>query len=112
MASVQKKGKGWYCQFVYHGKRHTVSIGRVSENEARATSDQVNYLLMRLRQRLIELPPGVDIREFLQRDGQASAPAFTPAQTGELTLGEFRDRYIATNRDSQEKRSMDGIESG
>jgi integrase len=110
MSSLQKKGNGWYCQFLYHGKRHTVSIGRVSENEARAKSDQVNYLLMRLRQRLIELPPGVDIREFLQRDGQASAPAFTPAQTGELTLGEFRDRYIATNRDSQEKRSMDGIE--
>ena len=33
-----------------------------------------------------------------------------PAQTGELTLAEFRDRYLATNRDSQEKRSIEGIE--
>ena len=110
MPSLQKKGNGWYCQFLYHGKRHTVSIGQVSETEAQAKSDQMNYLLMRLRQRLIELPPGVDIREFLQRDGQVSARGIDTPQTGELNLGDFRDRYLATNRNSQEKRSIDGIE--
>lgn len=110
MSSLQKKGNGWYCQFLYHGKCHTVSIGAVEETEARAKSDQVDYLLMRLKQRLIELPPGVDIREFLQRDGQVPAPAITRDQAGELTLGEFRDRYLTTNRDSQEKRSIEGIE--
>jgi hypothetical protein len=81
MPSLQKNGNGWYCQFLYHGKRHTISIGHVPETEAHAKSDQANYLLIRLRQRLIGLPPGVDIREFLQRDGQVSALAVAPAQT-------------------------------
>ncbi len=81
------------------------------ETEARAKSDQVDYLLMRLKQRLIELPPGVDIRRvpsaaMARRRLRRSAPA----QAGELTLAEFRDRYLATNRDSQEKRSIEGIE--
>ena len=73
MATLQKKGNGWYCQFLHHGKRHTFTIGRVSKAEARAKSDQVGYLLMRLKQRLIELPPGVDIVEFVQRDGRPNA---------------------------------------
>jgi integrase len=110
MPSLQKKGNGWYCQFIFHGKRHTFSIGPVSETEASKKADQASYLLMRLKQRLIELPPGVGIREFLERDGQVSARTITPSQTADLTLGEFRDRYLATNRDSLEKRSVEGIE--
>ena len=31
MATLQKKGNGWYCQFLHHGKRHTFTIGRVSK---------------------------------------------------------------------------------
>ena len=83
MATLQKKGNGWYCQFLHHGKRHTFTIGRVSKAEARAKSDQVGYLLMRLKQRLTELPPGVDIVEFVQRDGVPNARPTAPAQTGE-----------------------------
>jgi CheY-like chemotaxis protein len=26
LASLQQKGDGWYCQFLYHGKRHTCSL--------------------------------------------------------------------------------------
>ena len=48
MPSLQKKGNGWYCQFLYHGKRYTVSIGSVPEKEAVAKSDQIKYLLSRL----------------------------------------------------------------
>ena len=64
-------GKGWYCQFIHHGTRHTITIGRVFREEARAKSDQVDYLLMRLKKRLIELRPEVDIVEFVQRDGKS-----------------------------------------
>jgi integrase len=111
MATLQKKGNGWYCQFLYHGKRHTITIGHVSKTEARAKSDQVQYLLMRLKQGLIELPPGIDVREFVQRDGKPGPRAATAAQAVPLTLVEFRDRYLAANRDSQERRSIEGIES-
>jgi integrase len=110
MATLQKKGNGWYCQFLHHGKRHTITIGRVSRAEAHAKSDQVEYLLMRLKQGLIELPPGVDIREFVQRDGKPGPKPGAPAQSAPLTLGEFRDRYLAAKRGAQEKSSIDGIE--
>jgi hypothetical protein len=48
MASLQKKGNGWYCQFLFPGERYTFTIGRVSKEQARAKSDRVDYLLMRL----------------------------------------------------------------
>jgi integrase len=110
MATLQKKGNGWYCQFLHHGKRHTITLGRVSKAEAESKADQIQYLLMRLKQGLLELPPGIDIREFVQRDGKAitrQAAATSPAL---LTLGEFRDRYLEASRASQEKRSIEGIE--
>ena len=78
MASIQQKGRNWYCQFYYFGGRHTFTIGRVSEDEAHAKSAQVDYLLMRLRQRLIELPPGVDIVAFVQYDGKPPASSIAP----------------------------------
>ena len=36
MASLQKKGDAFYCQFCYLGKRYTVTVGKVSEAEAEA----------------------------------------------------------------------------
>ncbi|AGA26309.1 tyrosine-type recombinase/integrase [Singulisphaera acidiphila] len=111
MASLQQKGNGWYCQFIYHGKRHTFAVGRVSEAEAKAKSAQVDYLLLRLKQRLIELPPGVGIAEFVQNDGRSLA--ITSAVEGEtkvLTLVAFRDRYLDTHRPSLEPRTVEGIE--
>ena len=48
MASLQRKGGGWYCQFVRDGKRYTFAICQVDEAEAKAKAAQVDYLLMRL----------------------------------------------------------------
>ncbi|HEY7326450.1 MAG TPA: hypothetical protein VH592_02340 [Gemmataceae bacterium] len=70
MASLQKKGESYYCQFMYHGKRHTCTVGAVSEEEAGNKAKQVDYLLMRLKQRLIVLPDGVDIVTFIEHDGK------------------------------------------
>jgi integrase len=111
MPSLQQKGNAWFCQFLYHGKRHTVAVGRVNETEARAKSDQIGYLLMRLKQGLIKLPPGVDIRKFVERDGSPPPKPDVSLSAKPLTLVEFRDRYLASNRDSQERRSIEGIES-
>jgi hypothetical protein len=52
---------------------NTLTLGKVSEDEARSKSDQVNCLLMRLNQRLIELPPGIDVVKFVQFDGKPPA---------------------------------------
>ena len=72
-------------------------IGKVSPQEAEAKAAQVDYLLMRLKQGLIELPPGVGIAEFVQHDGKPPAPA-TPAGASRktLSLDTLRDRYLTT----------------
>jgi hypothetical protein len=110
MASLQQKGNGWYCQFLHHGKRHTFAVGSVSPEEAKAKAAQVDYLLLRLKQRLIELPPGVGIVEFVQHDGKPPTVSSRPeGEAKTLTLVTFRDRYLDTHRDSLESRTIDGI---
>jgi integrase len=109
MASIQRKGRNWYCQFYYFGDRHTFTIGRVSEDEAHAKSAQVDYLLMRLRQRLIELPPGVDIVAFVQYDGKPPASSIAPVDAPSrqrLTLAALRDRYLATHEHAKETNTL------
>jgi integrase len=106
MASVQRKGDGWYCQFCYRGERPTFALGKVSEEEANAKAAQVGYLLLRLKQRLIELPPGVGIVDFVRYDGKPPASLVNPgsaaatAKTG--TLAVLRDRFLATHASAHE----------
>jgi integrase len=111
MASLQLRGKSYSCVFRWHGKRQWFAIGTVTEQEATAKASQVDYLLMRLRQRLIELPPGIDIVEFVQHDGKPPVrESKHPAPSRALTLRDFRDRYLATHRESLEDRTVEGIE--
>jgi integrase len=110
MASLQQKGPNWYCQFCYHGKRHTFTVGPVSEDEARGKSAHVDYLLLRLKQRLIELPPGVDIVDFIQYDGKPPASATAAPQTAPsrqpVTLSGLRDRYLETYTGANEHNTL------
>ena len=92
MASIQKKGEAWYCQTSYRGQRKTFTVGRVSEAEAKAKADQADYLLMRIRQGLVE--PPADIVAFLQGDGKTVVKA---APVTKQTLGTLRDRYLETH---------------
>jgi integrase len=111
MASLQLRGTSYACIFCWHGKRQWLTIGKVTEQEAKAKASQIDYMLMRLKQRLIELPPGVRIIDFLQHDGKPPASSQnSPAESRKLTISDFRDRYLATHRDSLEKRTIEGIE--
>jgi integrase len=96
VASIQKKGESWYCQFAYENRRHTYTIGKVNEDEAQAVRGKFEYLLLRVKQGLLAVPAGVDICEFLQFDGKP--PDDKPVTIRrELTLGELRDRYLDTH---------------
>jgi hypothetical protein len=57
MASLQKRGGSWRVLFNYKGKQLTFTLGEVDEDEANAVKGKVEYLLMRLRQRLIHPIP-------------------------------------------------------
>ena len=116
MASLQKKGESWYCQFLYHGKRHTFTIGKVEPDEAEAKANQADYLLMRIRQGLLTVPPGIDIVLFLQHDGKPPPEPVSPTADGAhakvqtLTLGALRDRYLETHGNgSLEQTTLEGI---
>jgi integrase len=108
MASLQKKGESWYCQFLYHGKRHTFAVGKVSESEAHAKANQVDYLLMRLRQHFLTLPSGMDLVTFLQFDGKPPKED-TPDNGKAVTLGALRDQYMRVHEGSLEDTTIGGM---
>jgi integrase len=107
MASIQLRTGTYRVIFRFHGKQHFVMIGKVSAEEAEAKAAQVGYLLMRLKQGLIELPPGIGIVEFVQHDGKPPALATpTSASRKTLTLVMLRDRFLTTRATGREKSTL------
>jgi len=85
--------------FRFARKQHSFSLGSVTAKEALNKSAQVDYLVFRLAQRLIDLPPGVGIVDFVQFDGK---PPVTTSVTKSLALGQLRDRFIAARAAGRE----------
>ncbi len=107
MASLQKKGDSWHCQFLYKKQRRTWVIGAVEEIEAQATKAKVEYLLMRIKQRLIDVPSGMDIVDFLICDGKPPEQP-RPSIPKEATFAELRDAYLRTyNNGTIEQNTLD-----
>jgi integrase len=107
MASLQERTGSYRVIFRFHGKQHFVAIGKVSQEEAEAKAAHVEYLLMRLKQGLLELPPDIGIVEFVQHDGKP-APAATPrsASRNVITLGKLRDQFLATRTTGRETSTL------
>jgi len=107
MAAVQCRHGSYRVVFRYDGKQHSFTLGEVSSAEAQTKAAQVDYLLMRLRQRLATVPPGLGIVDYVQLDGNPPAkpqePALPPART---TLAQLRDRYLATHKSSLEANTI------
>jgi integrase len=97
MAAIQERNGSYRVIFRYHGKQHAFMLGCVSGTEAKA--DQVDYLLMRLGQGLLTLPPGGDIVAFVRHDGliPADQGAMPVPTRSEPTLADLRDRYLETH---------------
>ena len=105
MASIQQKGDAFYCQFCFKGKRHTVTVGKVSRQEADAFARKVDYFLLRIKQRLLTLPPGTTICEFILQDGKVAEPV--AAVTEKLTFAHLKEKYLETQRHgSMEENSL------
>jgi integrase len=98
MASLQERNGSYRVLFCYHGKLHTFTIGQVEKDEAEAKARQVDYLLMRLKQRLIVLPDGTDIVAFVEHDGKPPdiGPTMADAPRQAITLGHLKGRYLTT----------------
>ena len=97
MASLLLKGDSYYCQFYYLGRRFTVTIGEVSKDEAEDFAGAAGQLLRRIKQGLIQVPPGVAIADFVVAGGKVTPVAQAVAAAAEpASFADLRDRYLAT----------------
>src|SRR5690242_7330555 len=97
MATLQLRSDSYRILFCYHGKRYAFTLGTVKHDEAESKAEQVEYLLMRLKQGYVHIPPGVEITDFVAHDGNVpEAVAASPAQ---VTFTDFKKRYLDTYRD-------------
>jgi integrase len=95
MASLQVRNGVFNCIFRFQGKRHWMNLGAVTEEEASTVSAKVDYFLLRLKQRLLEIPEGCDIVTFIQHDGKPpSAEKIQQEERTTLTLAALRDQYL------------------
>ena len=73
MAAIQERKGSYRVQFNFRGKQFGFTIGKVSETEANFKASEIDYLLTRLRQGLVEMPPGADVVEFFRHNGSPPA---------------------------------------
>src|SRR4051812_19122538 len=107
MAALQERNGSFRILFRHHGKQSAFKLGKVSREEAEATVGCVDLLLLRLGQRLISLPPGVDLVTFLRHGGSVPATGEEPAVTAAApTLGSLRDEYLKTHSSSLEATTL------
>ena len=98
MAALQQRNGSFRILFRHHGKQHAFTLGAVGEDEAEVKRGQVDYLLRRLKQRLISLPDGVDIVTFLAFDGKPPVANSGPlTRQADTTLLQLKERYLETH---------------
>jgi len=96
MASLEKRNQTYRIVFMYGGKRHGFSLGTGDRREAESLAGGVEKTLMRIEQKLLKVPTGVDIVTFVQNDGRIEPVETSPA-VEPITFAQFRDRYLATH---------------
>jgi integrase len=96
MASLQERNGSFRLLFMFRGKLHSFTIGKVSADEAQSKADQVEYLLMRLGQGYEHIPLGCDIVTFLKHDGKPP-DHIEHEPDAPLTLKVLRQKYLDTH---------------
>src|SRR6267378_7262892 len=97
MAALQERNGSFRIIFRYQGKQRSFTIGEVGRAEAEAKAGAVDLILLRLKQQLISIPPGVYVEEFLFCDGQVKKPKDAGASET-TTFRRFKERYLETHQ--------------
>ncbi|MBI2808181.1 MAG: site-specific integrase [Planctomycetes bacterium] len=92
MAVIQERNDSFRVLFCYLGKRHSLTLGKVAKAEADAFAGNVDLLLMRIKQRLVQIPTGVDIGDFLLHGG--NVPEAVVAVSERVVFSGFKERYL------------------
>jgi hypothetical protein len=94
MAALQDRNGSYRVIFRYEGRQHSVPVGKVPQGEAEAFLGKVEHLLLRIKQRWVEVPAGVTVTEFILADGQVKAPEEVTEPKEPITFGEFSERNL------------------
>src|SRR5438477_33819 len=106
MASLQCRNGSWRVLFMYKGKLRTFSIDETDPVEAAGVKAQAEELLRLLKPKLIDVPAGCSIEDFLRHRGKP--PEHQPPAPKEATLAELRDAYVRTHSNGTiEKNTLD-----
>jgi hypothetical protein len=111
MATNQVRNQSYRILFLYHSKRYTLKLSKVSRDAAESKANQIDYLLMRIKQKLLALPPGVSVQEFMLHDGKSPQPEPVAPNTPQLSLGQLKEKYLSTHRNGAlEQNSLGTVE--
>jgi integrase len=109
MASLQKKGDTYYCQFFYQHHRRTFTVGKVTQAAAESRAEAVDVILAKLERGQYALPDGVDIVDFVVVNGDVrklQKTAETPPRPQPASLEAIRDQYAATHAGALEENTL------
>jgi hypothetical protein len=97
VATLQLRSHSYRLIFQYLGQQQSCTLGDISETEAFQCKTRCEQLLMRVKQGLLEVPPGVAIADFILFDGK---PPVDPALAvrKQTTLQELRKAYLETHQ--------------
>ena len=93
MATLQPRNGSYRLLFQYEGEQQTLTIGTVTLAEARLWKARAEHLLMRIKQRMLEVPIGCTINDFILHEGK---PPVSPelAKAKNTTFDQLREAYI------------------
>jgi hypothetical protein len=106
MASLQKKGNAWYCQFYWQNRRFTFAVGRVTRPQAEAKATKGGEIVELLERGVLKRPEGVDVAAFIKHDGHPPAPAESQKVSQKSCLGELCEGYLGAHGGAQEAKTL------
>lgn len=108
MASLQLRNGSFRVLFRYRDRLHTFTIGEVDQAHAVGIKAQTEELLRLLKRRLIDLPAGCKIEDFLRHGGKPPPEEEVQPVPKEATFAELRDAYLRTHGNGTlEKNTLD-----
>jgi integrase len=94
MAGIRKKGDAFYCTFRFQGERYNFTVGKVSEEQAKAKGLEVDETLGLLERGRLAVPEGVSLVDFVAAGGKAPVISARPDTT---TAKDLIDKYVETH---------------
>jgi integrase len=94
MAGIRKKGDGYHCTFRFQGRRYYFTLGKMSEDQAKAKGIEVDETLALIERGRLTVPDGTALEDFVAAGGKAPVVSARPET---VTARQLFDRYLATH---------------